>query len=194
MIKYVSDKMTSFLVYNKSIDSEDSDICSYGLEILISSLINLVMVLILGSILNKFIQTVVFVICYCSIRQFAGGYHSNTHGKCIFTFLCMYLITICIGSNVDSIYLSQVFLLIGIINWLSIYMLVPVEHINNPLSEIEKINYKKSARIVVTLVLLGIVIGIYLYRGYEYTFYGVLALCWVNFMLILQVVKNKGEN
>lgn len=38
MVKYLSNKITLFLVCNNSIESEDGDVCSYGLEVLISSL------------------------------------------------------------------------------------------------------------------------------------------------------------
>lgn len=193
MIKSLSNKITSFLVCNNSIDNEDSEICSYGLEVLISSLINLVIVLFIGFILAKFIQTVVFVACYCSIRQFSGGYHASSHWKCIFTFLCMYIVTVFIVGNMDSIYLKSEVLLIGGLNWISIFILVPVEHINNPLSDIEKIKNRKSARVIATLILVGILLGICLDSVYEYAIYSVLAICWVNFMLILKIVKNKGE-
>ncbi|MGX4601779.1 accessory gene regulator ArgB-like protein [Faecalimicrobium sp. JNUCC 81] len=194
MIKSFSNKITYFLINNKSLNSEDSEVCSYGMEVLISSFINTLMVLVIGLIFDKFIETVVFIVCYCSIRQFSGGYHASTHGKCIFTFLCMYLMTIFVAENTYSIHLKPVVVLIGILNWISIYLLVPVQHLNNPLSNVEKIRHKKSARKVVSLVLIGIFIGSYLYRGYEYVLYAVLALCWVNFMLVLQVIKNKGEN
>lgn len=193
MIKFFSDKITDVLVYNKSIDSEDSDVCSYGLEILISALVNLVMVLILGAIFGKFIQTIVFVICYCSIRQFSGGYHADTHGRCIFTFLCMYLATVVFITNIKSIDLRFMVMFITILNWLIIYRLVPVEHINNPLNEIEKNKNRRNARVIVSLVLVAILIGLYLYLVYEYILYGAVALCWVSFMLILQIIKNKGE-
>lgn len=193
MIKFFSDKITDVLVYNKSIDSEDSDVCSYGLEILISALVNLVMVLILGATFGKFIQTIVFVICYCSIRQFSGGYHADTHGRCIFTFLCMYLATVVFITNIKSIDLRFMVMFITILNWLIIYRLVPVEHINNPLNEIEKNKNRRNARVIVSLVLVAILIGLYLYLVYEYILYGAVALCWVSFMLILQIIKNKGE-
>lgn len=168
MIKHLSNKITSLLVCNNSIDNEDSEICSYGLEVLISSLINTVIVLLIGFILGKFIQTIVFIACYCSIRQFSGGYHASSHGKCIFTFLCMYIATVVIVGNIYSIHLKPVILLIGILNWISIFILVPVEHVNNPLTDLEKIKNKKNARVIVTLVLVGILIGLYLDLAYEY--------------------------
>lgn len=193
MIKSLSNKITSFLVHKNSIDNEDSEVCSYGLEVLISSLINTVIVLFIGCILGKFMQTAVFIACYCSIRQFSGGYHASSHGKCIFTFLCMYIATVVIVGNIYSIYLKPVILLIGILNWISIFILVPVEHVNNLLTDLEKIKNKKNARVIVTLVLVGILIGLSLDLAYEYALYSVLAICWVNFMFILQIVKNKGD-
>lgn len=194
MIKSLSNKITSLLVGDNSINNEDSEVCSYGLEVLISSLINTVIVLFIGFILGKFMQTVVFIACYCSIRQFSGGYHASSHGKCIFTFLCMYITTVVIVGNIYSIYLKPVILLIGILNWISIFILVPVEHVNNPLTDLEKIKNKKNARVIVTLVLVGILIGLFLDLAYEYVLYSVLAICWVNFMFILQIVKTRGIN
>ena len=194
MIKYLSNKITSFLVCNNSIESEDNEICSYGLEVLISSLINLVIVLLLGFIFGKFIHTVFFILCYCSIRQFSGGYHASSHRKCIFTFLCMYIVTVLIVENIYSIYLKPVILLIGVLNWLSIFVLGPVEHRNNPLSDLEKVKNKKSTRVIATIVLIGIILGLSIDTVYEYVLYSVLAICWVNFMFIIQIVINKGEN
>ncbi|MEF9992722.1 MAG: accessory gene regulator B family protein [Romboutsia sp.] len=193
MIKSLSNKITSFLACNNSIDIEDSEVCSYGLEIVLSSFINLILVLFIGMILGKFIHTLVFVGCYCSIRQYSGGYHASTHGKCIATFICMYLFTVFIVGEIDSVYLKSVVILIGILNWISIYLLVPVEHANNPLSDFEKSRNKKIAKIIVTVVLVTILIGLSLHKVYEYSLYGILAMVWVNFMLIIQVIKNKGE-
>lgn len=192
MIKLLSDKITYFLEDSKLIESEDNEVCSYGLEVLISSLINLILVLALGIILNKFLQTLVFVSCYCYIRQFSGGYHASSHGKCILTFLCMYLITILIAGNINDIHLKAVIISISILNWISIYLLAPAEHANNPLNSYELVKNQKNARIRVTLFLLFTIIGLQIQQVYEYTLYSALALCWINFMLILQVIKNKG--
>ena len=95
MIKSLSDKITSFLVCNNSIDNEESEVCSYGLEVLISSLINLVIILLIGAILGKLMQTVVFVACYCSIRQFSGGYHASSCMVNVFLHF-MYVYSYCI--------------------------------------------------------------------------------------------------
>lgn len=104
----------------------------------------------------------------------------------------MYIITVLVVGNVYSIHLKPAVLLIGMLNWISIFILVPVERINNPLSNLEKIKNRKNARVVATLVLVGILLGLYLDSVYEYVIYSVLAICWVNIMFILQIVKNKG--
>lgn len=190
MIKSFANRVTYFLIDNNSINIEDGEVCSYGFEILISSLINSIIVLSLGIILNKFIQTIIFIICYCSIRQFAGGYHANSHKKCIFTFLLMYLITIIFISNVNYIHIMSFMLILDILNWISIFVLVPIEHINNTLDNYDKYKNKKKARIRVTLILSIILIVRALNAQPEYILYSSLALFWVNFMLILQVAEN----
>lgn len=193
MIKLLSDKIAYFLEGRNLIESEDNEVCSFGLEVLISSLINSILVLTLGIILNKFLQTLVFVGCYCYIRQYSGGYHASSHTKCILTFLCMYLATILIADSIHDIHLKVMIIAISTINWTSIYLLSPAEHANNPLSNDELIRNQKKARIRVTVFLLFTIIGSQVQQVYEYTVYSALALCWINFMLILQVIKNKGD-
>lgn len=195
MIKCFADRITNFLIRNNSVDSEDQDVCSYGMEILICSIINSIIILTLGIVLNKFLQTLVFIVCYCMIRQFAGGYHAKSHIKCIFTFILMYLSTVIMVENINSLYInSMIIIIIDIIICLSICILSPVENLNNPLNNTEKVKNKKGAKKRVNLVLLALIIFNIQNINYEYILYCSFALSWINFMLIMQIlINNRGR-
>lgn len=195
MIKSYADKVTSFLFVNNYIDNTKYkyNVYLYGFEILIASLINILAILMIGAIFNKFINAIIFLACYCPIRQFSGGYHAENYRKCFFSFLCIFLITILI-SNI--LIVKDRGLLIGmfsIFNLIIISILSPIENKNNPLTKEDKINYKKKSMLITNFITILILISTNFNLTYEYSIYGSLALFWINMMMILEVIKTRGN-
>lgn len=195
MIKSCANKITSFLFYKNYIDSNkyEYEVYLYGFEVLIASILNILVTLTIGLLFDKFIHSIVFLACYCSIRQFSGGYHASNYRKCFFTFALIFLLTIFIGSNFDFIGLKPIILLLSILNWLNICLLSPVEHTNNPLTDNEKNKYKRNAILNTTLVLLFITLSSNCIVTYEYFIYSSLALFWINIMIIIAIIKNRRK-
>ena len=83
---WLSNKIINFMLKYKVIsdDEEVIDFYRYGIEILISSLINILLVLILGLVSNGFYNALIYLFAFILIRQFSGGFHANTYFKCIF--------------------------------------------------------------------------------------------------------------
>lgn len=195
MIKSSSKKVTSFLFYNNYIDSNKYgyEVYLYGFEILIASILNILATLIIGLLFGKFIHTIVFLSCYCPLRQFSGGYHANNYRKCFITFICIFLITIFISNNLDYHNLKLIIILFSVLNWINIFVVAPIENINNPLTELEKIKYKRNVRVISSIVFLFIVINIkYLWR-YDYFIYSFSALFWINTMINIEIIKNRRK-
>lgn len=189
MIKSSANKVTSFLYYNNYIDSEkyEYEVYLYGFETLIASILNSGVILLIGLLFDRFIHSIVFLACYCPLRQFAGGYHANTYRRCFFTFIGIFLLTIFLANNLENICLRPLIILFSILNWGSICILSPVEHVNNPLTENEKIKYKKNARLITTLIIL------FIFISKKYFVYSAFALFWINFMMNVVIIKNRGK-
>ena len=109
MIKSSANKVTSFLYYNKYIDSDkyDYEVYLYGFEALIASILNSVAILLIGLLFDRFIDSIVFLACYCPLRQYSGGYHADTYKRCFFTFICIFLATIFLENNLGNIDLTS---------------------------------------------------------------------------------------
>lgn len=195
MIKSCANKITSFLFYKNYIDSNkyEYEVYLYGFEVLIASILNILVTLTMGLLFDKFIHSIVFLACYCPIRQFSGGYHASSYKKCFLTFILVFLLTIFIDSNFDFIGLKPIILLLSILNWLNICLLSPVEHTNNPLTGNEKNKYKRNAILNTTLVLLFITLSSNCIVTYEYFIYSSLALFWINIMIIIAIIKNRRK-
>ena len=112
MFKSYASKITSFLIENKEINQDDYEVYKYGFEVLIAFIVNIAIVLSIGLLFNKIFYSIAFLICYCPIRQFAGGYHANNYTKCLLIFILIFILTINTSSNVDSqIYTLMMFII-----------------------------------------------------------------------------------
>src|SRR5699024_12526038 len=117
MFKSYANKITSFLIENKEINKDDYEIYKYGFEVLIAFIVNTVVILSIGLLFNKLFYSIVFLICYCPIRQFAGGYHANNYTKCLLIFILIFILIINTSSNVFSqIYTLMILIIITLSN------------------------------------------------------------------------------
>ena len=185
MFKSLSYKFANLLVKNEVIENEDFEIYRYGFETLIYFIVNISVALFIGAIFNRLIHTIIFLSCYCTLRQFTGGYHARNYTECTLTFVVIYLITIFVANNIDIDkykYLLIVFLIFSI---LIIYKLAPLEHRNKPLSSTEKKYYRKIAIKIVfitgSIFILSIIFNFFI----EYFIYLLLSIIWISILLIL---------
>ena len=162
MFKSYASKITSFLIENKEINQDDYEVYKYGFEVLIAFIVNIAIVLSIGLLFNKIFYSIAFLICYCPIRQFAGGYHANNYTKCLLIFILIFILTINTSSNVDSQIYTLMIFIISTLSYTGIFILAPIEHRNNPLTLREIKKYKKISRIlagivyILTLIFTGI--------------------------------------
>ena len=185
MIKSCAEKVTSFLVCNETIESDEFEIYVYGFETLIAFIVNISVILAISMVFDKFRQTILFLSCYCPIRQFSGGYHADNYKKCLGIFVKIYLINISIISFISNRNLDGIIIIGTLISYLGIWRLAPIEHRNNPLSKKEINHYKKIVRILTSIVLLLVGMGIRIDAVYEYTLYISSAIVWIYIMLKL---------
>ena len=87
---HILSKRIAFLVCKKT-DKLPFEIYVYGFELLISSIIETGALLFVGFLIGKFIETILFLFSFSSIRFFSGGYHANSYIKCFVVTLFSYL-------------------------------------------------------------------------------------------------------
>ncbi|MGL4914320.1 MAG: accessory gene regulator ArgB-like protein [Romboutsia sp.] len=185
MIKSLSYKFTNILVNNDIIENEDFEIYRYGFETLIYFIVNIAVALFIGIIFDRFMHTIVFLSCYCTLRQFTGGYHARNYTECTLTFVVIYLITIFVSNNIDIDKYKYLLILVMIICTIIIYKLAPLEHRNKPLSKDEKKQYRKIAMRILSIILICFVSSIVLNDFVEYIIYSVFAVVCITILLII---------
>lgn len=193
MIKSCANKMTSFLIFNKTISKEEYEIYSYGFEILIAFIVNIAVILMIGYKLNIFVETVLFLMCYCPIRQFAGGYHADNYKKCLLVFMLIYSTNVFILNKLMYSELYYIVMILALISYVGICIISPLEHRKNPLSFTEKQNHKKKVILSTGLVLILSIIGIKYDIKYEYSMYILSSIICIFIMQVLGLIKqSKG--
>lgn len=106
--------------------------CSYGLEIILSSLIGLTMVLVVGIISGEWLHALIFLAVFVPLRQFTGGYHADAYWKCHLALILVFLFNVLLIQILPS---SWVWTLVGLVLFLgvtAIWGIGPIEHPNKP--------------------------------------------------------------
>ena len=85
MLHRLSERIALF-VCNDS-DKIPLDIYIYGFELLVSSVIETISLLLIGLCTEKLIDTIIFIISFSSIRVFSGGYHANSYSNSCILFV-----------------------------------------------------------------------------------------------------------
>ncbi len=155
MIERLSKMILEYLIRSNVIENTDTDreYYQYGIEITISSILNVILILFIGIVTKSFFESIIFLTCFILIRRFSGGFHADTYIKCNLSF-CISFITVLILYYTTAQYLSTYISILITFVCVSIILLkCPIEHINKPISNNRKIVYKIMA------ALLGAVYG-----------------------------------
>lgn len=137
MIQKNAKKMTFLLIEKKLISEEQKDMYQYSFELLISAIVNLFLVLFLGILFHSFLETIVFLFFFCSLKRYTGGFHMPNYESCIFFFGVLYTMLLTLN-QFCTITITPSFLLSVLISAAFIACYSPIESINKKLTEKER--------------------------------------------------------
>ena len=155
MIKSISNKLLQYLIKADVIDKSENALAyyKYGLEITISSLLNIVLIVSIGVISGQLIESILFLICFVPLRKFTGGYHANSYFKCNLLFSILFIILLTIY-NLTVTRISFYGCILMLVFSISIFISeCPIEHSNKPLTDSQKIKNKYLS------IILGLLYG-----------------------------------
>ena len=140
---------------NDITDSEKREIIAYGLEILLSTAVSVLIITILAILLGTFWETILFLLSFMLLRTYSGGYHAQTHFRCFlilfFAFSINFMLNI-FNINTTIIVFSALASVFIILRY------APVEDKNHPLSKKQKKNNRKICLIMLSILLVVCII------------------------------------
>lgn len=151
MIESLALKLFSYIKQNKTLSYED-EIYIYGLEILVSTVWDTLIILAISLLLGQFIEAFVFLAVFSVLRLFTGGYHSNTYWGCTAVLTITYLVYECLIKLIQPYYSLPCLFLLWSLSLFVIIKYSPIDNENKPLNTDEKKRFKKKS--IVASVLL----------------------------------------
>ena len=151
MIHYLSNCIAHiFVLYGESTE-EDADIYTYAIEAVLAVLFNLALCLIISFLFGRILEGLLFISAFALLRRFTGGYHADTHYKCILTFSILLTCAMLITYFLSGVYASSfIALIIATMAWLGIFALAPIDDKNRHYKGEMQMKLKKKSIAVST--------------------------------------------
>lgn len=125
------------------IQEEDIDKCRYGLDVFISSTLEVASIIVIAAIMRNFLQTLLFFASFILLRVYAGGCHVDTKLRCYFVSLAVY-VTVTIFMYVLPVKAYLAATLLATAFTVTIILSVdPVIHKNKSVTDAERKYYRK---------------------------------------------------
>jgi accessory gene regulator B len=70
---------------------DDEEVCAYGFELLISTALNSLLILISSILMGVALESILFLAAFIPLRMTAGGCHAKRHWSCIALTSCSFL-------------------------------------------------------------------------------------------------------
>lgn len=193
MIQRIAVKVTEFIFKNDKLDSGLFEVYKYGVEITISTLLNVILIITASIAVSDLISGVVFLAVFISLRSFVGGYHAKTYFMCNALFLLTYLVVYYINSTastlIDGELLSRILTVLILLGIIPIISFAPVKNPNKPLSE-KHIRVSRTIGIVIFILLS--IMGLALYYGnIRYGSFTIITLTSVSVLILIEIIKTR---
>lgn len=150
MIEKLSRTLVGYLLKENVIENNEDDIeyYQYGLEITISSLLNVALILILGIAFGSIVESIIFLVLFIPIRQFTGGFHAGSYLRCNLSFCVCFTVLISAYWLTCDIITTYIAILIASVCTLVIFARCPIENPNKPISDKRKLFHRITATVM----------------------------------------------
>ena len=188
MLNKIAIILSKRLLAHNTIGEELFDIYVYGFELLFSSLMSTSIIFVVGMLLGRIIETIVFLITFVLLRSFTGGYHANSYLLCALVTSLSYGFVLLLSELIKvSI---NAYIILALVGLVVLLIFAPKEHPNKKLTTEKKIKFKIISIIIFALIMIvGIYIKINSNNGVakDVIFFALLA----DFLLLF--IKNRRE-
>lgn len=164
-INNISKNITKWCNKKRKITYIENTVIEYELESFLENIIKLIFLIILGFIVHRGIDTLIFITIFCTLRYHAGGFHMKTNMGCMFIMTIIWALSLGIGGNVKISNIAYI-MIYSLICMIFIYF-VPADFSNMRIICLSEKKKKKiiSLLIVTFFFFIGIIINNHIIKG-----------------------------
>ena len=198
MIAAISMKISKSLLKSNAINQDELNVYAYGIQLLILGIVDWCITFLLMLLIGEIYLSITYLSIFFALRKHCGGYHAETHIRCIVISNVVYVLSVLVSANMQYENFTTLLLVGEIINFIIIYDFSPVEHPNKRIEPAEMARHRKVGRtfnLIFGLVAIGLVLG----SINQYACAILMAQLSVSIAVVLQRIKNRtgkegGEN
>ena len=187
MIHTLSRYITNYLIKHKIIDQE-TEIYEYGFELMISTWIGTILVLIIGGFTNHFLDAIIYECVFRFTRIYTGVYHCKTYTRCILSYVCFFIIFIFLFPYLNTISFYSI-LLVCLVNLFIVMMFCPVDHQNKKLSVDEKKHFKIKS--IIRMLIIDLIVILLLVLNFDKIGIVLYSIIIIDLLIILGYLENR---
>jgi accessory gene regulator B len=153
MLSKASESLTNRLISVGIVKAEDFDIYQFGIENTILKLIHMVSYIVLGLILGRLPELIIFLAAFIPLREYSGGFHAKTPLRC-YIVSCITVFTVLLILRFSPTDMMNYSIPIALVGSFLLFLVIPVEAKDKPLDDSEKIYYKSKGGFLILLALI----------------------------------------
>lgn len=190
----MSKRFTEVLVENGCIRTDQVEVCAYGLEIMISTILQITSILVLSLFIKKFAETMLFFLAFVPLRIYAGGFHAKTKLNCYLTSIAVYAVFTCVLKTISGRYDLYIGVPSGILDVIIVFAFAPIVHKNRVMNVKEKKLYKIASRVIVVVELCLWMMIILVFRNRYYATAFLMGQITVILSMVYTIAKDNRLN
>ena len=156
MLGRIADSIEVLFLKKNIINEDELPVYQYGMQVLICNIAGMLTVLIVGILISRLVESIIFITIYATLRIYTGGYHARTPLVCNIVFLGTYLVTVMLEALKVN---NSVVWIMYLLSCLIILRFSPIENVNKELDEKDKEIYRNKSLIISTLLLMILLAG-----------------------------------
>ncbi len=153
MLGRIADSIAVLFLKKNIINEDELPVYQYGMQVLICNIAGMLTVLIVGILISRLVESIIFITIYATLRIYTGGYHARTPLVCNIVFLGTYLVTVMLEALKVN---NSVVWIMYLLSCLIILRFSPIE---KELDEKDKEIYRNKSLIISTLLLMILLAG-----------------------------------
>lgn len=190
MYEQLSKRITNILIRNRIISEKEKEIYIYSFQIILSSFISSLFIIIWSLLFKQIFNTIIFFIGFFLCRKFSGGYHAKSHVGCFLFTQTLFISYLSLISFTNILESKLTFILVTLFTNIIILTFAPIDNGNKPFSNEETVRFRKKSRILSLINIIIAFISIYFHLFISECFCYILGAFSVSIMLILGKIQN----
>lgn len=165
----LSQKLVRLFCEQKVVDESKADAYVYGYELLISSVVSILLVILISIICGDVRYSLSFLIGFIPQRIYIGGYHATSHTRCYLAFTGLALICILLSKVIAANNLFRIITTVALLG-ISIFF-SPIEATNKPLGKKKRLSYKMIVSVLSSIDFLLAIFNVLPYTRHVVCYY-----------------------